>query len=236
MSTPITPLPPTPPLRPGSSFDARYQSPTGNPSHSTNSAVSGGERRAAASSINDVDVHPQRQMDYPPISQDRTVRSLQAPISPYAISSYGSPGTASTASYQSSAIEGSASNGPSYQRPLSSHFPPSSSYDEPSGQYISHATPAWQHHHHFPHSASNPYPPSQDRYICNTCNKAFSRPSSLKIHTYSHTGEKPWKCQIPGCGKTFSVRSNMKRHEKGCHGDGGYQSGNLGRVSPESLS
>jgi uncharacterized Zn-finger protein len=50
------------------------------------------------------------------------------------------------------------------------------------------------------------------------CNKAFSRPSSLRIHSHSHTGEKPFQCPHKGCGKAFSVRSNMKRHERGCHG------------------
>ncbi|KAF7503832.1 hypothetical protein GJ744_003222 [Endocarpon pusillum] len=211
-------------------------SPATNPSHSPASATSGSERRAPASAIKDVEAHSRRQMDYPPVPQDRPGRVLQGPLSPYTASSYGSPGNGSVSSYQSSPIDGSNNHGSAYQRALPSNFPPMSSYDEPAGQYISHATPAWQHHHHFPHSASTPYPPNQDRYICGTCNKAFSRPSSLKIHTYSHTGEKPWKCQVPGCGKTFSVRSNMKRHEKGCHGDGGYPNGNLGRESPESAS
>ncbi|CAG8492846.1 13656_t:CDS:2 [Acaulospora morrowiae] len=40
----------------------------------------------------------------------------------------------------------------------------------------------------------------------------FSRPSSLRIHTYSHTGEKPFVCTEPGCGRKFSVQSNMRRH------------------------
>jgi uncharacterized Zn-finger protein len=75
----------------------------------------------------------------------------------------------------------------------------------------------WQHHHYIAPSAAASFPQSQDRYICQTCNKAFSRPSSLRIHSHSHTGEKPFKCPHPGCGKAFSVRSNMKRHERGCH-------------------
>jgi len=37
---------------------------------------------------------------------------------------------------------------------------------------------------------------------------------------HSHTGEKPYTCSKAGCGKSFSVRSNMKRHERGCHAGG----------------
>lgn len=50
------------------------------------------------------------------------------------------------------------------------------------------------------------------RYHCHHCRKSFSRPSSLRIHIYSHTGEKPFKCHHQGCGRSFSVHSNMRRH------------------------
>lgn len=52
----------------------------------------------------------------------------------------------------------------------------------------------------------------EGRYVCPYCQKKFSRPSSLRIHTYSHTGEKPFVCTEPGCGRHFSVQSNMRRH------------------------
>ncbi|KAF9579495.1 hypothetical protein BGW38_004224 [Lunasporangiospora selenospora] len=50
------------------------------------------------------------------------------------------------------------------------------------------------------------------RYQCSYCLKRFSRPSSLRIHTYSHTGERPFRCSEEGCGRQFSVQSNMRRH------------------------
>ncbi|KAK9322655.1 hypothetical protein V1517DRAFT_130260 [Lipomyces orientalis] len=75
------------------------------------------------------------------------------------------------------------------------------------------ATSPRQQHHSDSASPST----TADRYVCQVCTRAFSRPSSLRIHSHSHTGEKPFVCGHDGCGKAFSVRSNMKRHERGCH-------------------
>ncbi|PVU91634.1 hypothetical protein BB561_004296 [Smittium simulii] len=52
------------------------------------------------------------------------------------------------------------------------------------------------------------------KYNCQYCDKSFTRPSSLTIHTYTHTGEKPHECTFPGCKKRFSVLSNLRRHLK----------------------
>ncbi|KAG9045891.1 hypothetical protein FS837_005522 [Tulasnella sp. UAMH 9824] len=52
------------------------------------------------------------------------------------------------------------------------------------------------------------------RYECQYCQKRFNRPSSLKIHVNTHTGEKPFQCPFPGCGRRFSVMSNMRRHSR----------------------
>ncbi|KAI8047541.1 uncharacterized protein B0P05DRAFT_592622 [Gilbertella persicaria] len=52
------------------------------------------------------------------------------------------------------------------------------------------------------------------RYKCTLCVKRFTRPSSLATHMHSHTGEKPYKCVVEGCGRRFSVVSNLRRHSK----------------------
>ncbi|PHH67662.1 hypothetical protein CDD82_1230 [Ophiocordyceps australis] len=101
-----------------------------------------------------------------------------------------------------------------YQQPLPQTFQPLS---VPVMLAPSSGASPWQHHHYMTPSHGTSFPQNQDRYICQTCSKAFSRPSSLRIHSHSHTGEKPFKCPHAGCGKAFSVRSNMKRHERGCH-------------------
>ncbi|KAJ1941789.1 hypothetical protein GGF37_003392, partial [Kickxella alabastrina] len=50
------------------------------------------------------------------------------------------------------------------------------------------------------------------KYPCTMCDKRFTRPSSLACHKRTHTGEKPHMCKEPGCGKQFSVQSNLRRH------------------------
>ncbi|PUU81142.1 hypothetical protein B9Z19DRAFT_1099881 [Tuber borchii] len=55
---------------------------------------------------------------------------------------------------------------------------------------------------------------TQKKHKCKVCDKRFTRPSSLQTHTYSHTGEKPFACEVDGCGRKFSVVSNLRRHKK----------------------
>jgi len=61
---------------------------------------------------------------------------------------------------------------------------------------------------------------TQKKHKCKVCEKRFTRPSSLQTHMYSHTGEKPFACDVEGCGRHFSVVSNLRRHKKVHKGDG----------------
>jgi len=46
------------------------------------------------------------------------------------------------------------------------------------------------------------------------CNRRFSRPENIKIHVRTHTGEKPYTCDFNGCQKRFSNYSDRAKHAK----------------------
>lgn len=47
---------------------------------------------------------------------------------------------------------------------------------------------------------------------CPYCGKKFSRPVYLNDHVRSHTGEKPFQCNI--CLKKFGAKRNLTQHKK----------------------
>ena len=46
------------------------------------------------------------------------------------------------------------------------------------------------------------------RHACSTCQKPFSSASALHIHTRTHTGDRPYRCDA--CGKAFTTKGNLK--------------------------
>ncbi|XP_013404641.1 PR domain zinc finger protein 10 isoform X2 [Lingula anatina] len=49
--------------------------------------------------------------------------------------------------------------------------------------------------------------------VCQYCGKNFSRASKLQAHINTHTGEGPLECKFPQCGKHFTSKFKLKRHE-----------------------
>ena len=50
------------------------------------------------------------------------------------------------------------------------------------------------------------------RSVCGICNKRFESRHKLRLHTYSHTGERPHECEV--CGMRFSRNFCYRRHLK----------------------
>uniref|UniRef100_A0A1B6CSM7 C2H2-type domain-containing protein n=1 Tax=Clastoptera arizonana TaxID=38151 RepID=A0A1B6CSM7_9HEMI len=49
---------------------------------------------------------------------------------------------------------------------------------------------------------------------CKFCHRVFPREKSLQAHLRTHTGERPYKCDFPGCVKAFTQSGQLKTHQR----------------------
>ncbi|XP_040288241.1 zinc finger protein PLAG1 isoform X1 [Bufo bufo] len=49
-------------------------------------------------------------------------------------------------------------------------------------------------------------------FPCQLCDKAFNSVEKLKVHSYTHTGERPYKCTQQDCTKAFVSKYKLLRH------------------------
>ncbi|CAF1435291.1 unnamed protein product, partial [Rotaria sordida] len=55
--------------------------------------------------------------------------------------------------------------------------------------------------------------------ICSKCNKGFKRLDHLNGHMLTHEEEKPHKCRLPNCNRTYCDARSLKRHIENTHQD-----------------
>lgn len=51
-------------------------------------------------------------------------------------------------------------------------------------------------------------------FLCNLCGLYFSESATLQQHMRRHTSEKPYTCDHPGCGKSFTVKGALTIHQR----------------------
>ena len=60
---------------------------------------------------------------------------------------------------------------------------------------------------------------SVKKFQCAFCGKCLASRQNLKEHNYIHTGEKPYVCNVLGCGASFRQGTHLSAHKKIEHSD-----------------
>ncbi|XP_050079328.1 zinc finger protein 1 [Anopheles maculipalpis] len=61
-------------------------------------------------------------------------------------------------------------------------------------------------------SLAHPAPDAEGQYVCDQCDKTFSKHSSLQRHKYEHSGQRPYKCME--CPKAFKHKHHLTEHKR----------------------
>uniref|UniRef100_A0A182KEQ4 Homeobox domain-containing protein n=1 Tax=Anopheles christyi TaxID=43041 RepID=A0A182KEQ4_9DIPT len=59
---------------------------------------------------------------------------------------------------------------------------------------------------------AHPAPDAEGQYVCDQCDKTFSKHSSLQRHKYEHSGQRPYKCME--CPKAFKHKHHLTEHKR----------------------
>ncbi|WP_330925525.1 C2H2-type zinc finger protein [Candidatus Sororendozoicomonas aggregata] len=58
---------------------------------------------------------------------------------------------------------------------------------------------------------------ADQKFKCPHCDKLFYRTDRYRIHVRNHTGERPFPCLHPGCGKAFTTNRDLIQHRAQVH-------------------
>lgn len=55
---------------------------------------------------------------------------------------------------------------------------------------------------------------NSNKYLCSICGRSFSTSQRLKIHSFTHSGLKDFKCKYINCEKRFATEFRLKSHTR----------------------
>ncbi|KAG9102921.1 zinc-finger protein [Ceratobasidium sp. 370] len=71
-------------------------------------------------------------------------------------------------------------------------------------------------------------------FKCDVCGLDFSEAATLQQHMRRHTQEKPYLCDFPGCGKAFAITGALTIHKRTHNGDKPFKCKHCDRAFSES--